>query len=146
MNTTPVVYELDEHGQANGTVHYYCGFGCRSWSHYRQDDRDSSNFDEVPDTHVPAGTRCELCYKLLTPVNEDTVEPHPRIRITVSDVNTANTVHTTTCTFDEAVKHLGEGVEIWSPLVRGEVEDIARRQQWVPGLIVDVEYKLEHRR
>ena len=53
----PVIHELDDHGEATGTVHFFCCVGCRSQSSYKM--QDASNYGESVDC-LP-GTKCELC-------------------------------------------------------------------------------------
>lgn len=51
-----VIYDLDEYGEANGTVHFFCCIDCRSQSPYKRPD--TANYGES--SYLP-DTQCELC-------------------------------------------------------------------------------------
>ncbi len=55
----PVIYDLDENGEATGTVHFFCCTGCRSQSPHKLPD--ASNYGENPAWCVPDDARCETC-------------------------------------------------------------------------------------
>lgn len=65
-----------------------------------------------------------------------------KICITASNVDNGKLIHKTTTTLDEAMKHLGEGKDIWEVLLRNRGSHFHRRRRWMPGLIVDIEYRI----
>lgn len=59
--TIPVIYDLNDDGEATGTVHFFCCTGCRSQSPHKDPSRD--NYGSNCSVLVPDGTICELCRK-----------------------------------------------------------------------------------
>lgn len=58
MTLYPVIYDLDDNGEADG-VHFFCCTGCRSQSPHKLPD--ASNYGDNPADVVPEGTQCETC-------------------------------------------------------------------------------------
>jgi len=58
MKTVPVVYDLDDNGEATA-VHFYCCGECRAQSEHRLPD--ASNCGTLPATDVIEDTICETC-------------------------------------------------------------------------------------
>lgn len=65
----PVFFELDEDGEAGGTIHFYCSFKCRD---AHPGDSDLSEWGTVAagtlnGVEVDAATICEYCGALVAP-------------------------------------------------------------------------------
>jgi hypothetical protein len=55
----PVIYELNDDGEANGTVHFFCSTGCRSQTHFKGSCFYQDGMNGLD--HVSDGIRCETC-------------------------------------------------------------------------------------
>lgn len=62
----PVIYELDEHGEATGTVHFFCSEACREDAALKA-GLVNPGYSRGESDDVPPDTVCENCCKELEP-------------------------------------------------------------------------------
>lgn len=58
----PIVYELDDTGESNGIVHFYCCLGCRSQSRHKLPDASNYGWDMQEQS---VGMQCETCGRII---------------------------------------------------------------------------------
>lgn len=60
----PVLFVLDEDGEANGTTRYYCSTWCRDKASRTNEDSVAEGMEDERD--IISDTRCEYCYQRVT--------------------------------------------------------------------------------
>ncbi len=63
----PVIYELDQFGEATGTIHFFCSHACReNWDTLINSDCESTVTSTMHKSDAPEGVHCEGCQKEIT--------------------------------------------------------------------------------